>query len=317
MGIWGQDWSSYQSATPPTNGLSFAFVKITEGLSYTNPEWVSQRNTAKTDGLVFGGYHYPHMGNSVAAEADFFLGKVTWQSGDLICLDWEGYDAANQGVPRAQQAAYKDAWLHYVKGKMPHFRVGMYCDVDYWRNVDTSGYYGDFLWIATAGLPAGQPGITAPWLFHQYSANGTDHDYCHLASLADLRTWATVTGTPVITPPGNPNPPTTSSPEDDMPKWDDKPLTPSATPTTVLPPHGAAWSANPNRRLHLGMDSLTDPKASAVVRVALHDGNGWAPAQPITVTADGPTVDVPLTNQIEKVSLQTLASGVSYSVETW
>jgi hypothetical protein len=190
MGIWGQDWASYQSAAPATAGLSFAFVKVTEGLGYVNPRWVAQRDHAKAAGLVWGGYHYPHMANSVQAEADKFLSEVNWAPGDLVCLDWEGYDPANAGVPRSEQAAYKDAWLKYVKARLPHNPVGMYCNTDYWRNVDTTGFYGDFLWIATSGLPAGSPGIAAPWLFHQYGASGVDRDYCHLASTAALRSWA-------------------------------------------------------------------------------------------------------------------------------
>jgi hypothetical protein len=208
MGIWGEDWASYQSAAPDTSGLSFAFVKVTEGTGYVNPEWQSQRDHAKANGLVWGGYHYPHMGASVQAEADFFLSQAAWKPGDLVCLDWEGYDAANSAVSKADQAAYKDAWLRYVKSRLPHNPVGMYCNVDYWRNVDTTGYYGDFLWIATAGLPAGQPGITAPWLFHQYSAASVDHDYCHLASTQALRDWALAFASP-STPPGGTDMPMT------------------------------------------------------------------------------------------------------------
>ncbi|MEU8968178.1 glycoside hydrolase family 25 protein [Streptomyces monashensis] len=190
MGIYGQDWSSYQSAAPNTSGLSFAFTKITEGLGYINSEWASQRDHAKANGLVWGGYHYPHMANSVQAEANFFLAQVAWKPGDLVVLDWEGYDSANQGVSSNDQRAYKESWLRYVKGKLPHNPVGMYCNTDYWRGIDTTGFYQDFLWIATAGLSARQPGIQAPWLFHQYSASGVDRDYCHLGSTAELRTWA-------------------------------------------------------------------------------------------------------------------------------
>lgn len=191
MGIYGQDWASYQSSTPDTNGLSFAFVKVTEGLSYISPAWHTQRDHAKANGLVWGAYHYPHMGNSPQAEADYFLSQVAWQPGDMVVLDWEGYDSANTGVSAATMRAYKDAWLRYVKGRLPHNPVGMYANTDYWRNVDQSGFYGDFLWIATAGRSAGDPGIQAPWLFHQYSeAGGLDRDFCHLASTADLRNWA-------------------------------------------------------------------------------------------------------------------------------
>lgn len=189
-GVYGQDWASYQTNQPDTVGLGFVFVKVTEGLGYINPKWVDQRDHAKANGLVWGGYHYPHMGNSVQAEADRFLAEVAWQPGDMICLDWEGYDTANKNVPRAAQAAYKDAWLRYVKGRMPHNPVGMYANVDYWNNVDTSGYYADFLWIATAGRAAGNPGVLADWLFHQYTSDPVDTDFCHLGSVGELRAWA-------------------------------------------------------------------------------------------------------------------------------
>ena len=191
MGIYGQDWASYQPAQPATDGLSFAFVKVTEGLSYINSIWHTQRDHAKANGLVWGGYAYPHMANSPQAEADFFLSQVNWQPGDMVVLDWEGYDDANSLVSRATQAAYKDAWLRYVKSRLPHNRVGVYANTDYWRNVDTTSYCADFLWIATAGRNAGDPGISDPWMFHQYSeAGGLDRDYCHLATAADLRAWA-------------------------------------------------------------------------------------------------------------------------------
>ena len=205
MGIYGQDWSSYQDDQPDTSGLAFAFVKITEGLGYSNPRWVAQRDHAKANGLVWGGYHYPHMANDPHAEANAFLAQVAWQPGDLICLDWEGYDSANSGVPKADQAAYKDAWLRYVKQRMPHNPVGMYCNTDYWRNVDTTSYYQDFLWIATAGRAAGDPGIQTPWLFHQYSDTPVDSDYCHLGSTDELRSWALSFGAlPVPVPPTPP-----------------------------------------------------------------------------------------------------------------
>ena len=66
----GIDVSSYQSSSYSTSGLSFVFVKVTEGLSYVNPKWVAQRTTARKAGLVTGFYHYPHITNSPITEAD-------------------------------------------------------------------------------------------------------------------------------------------------------------------------------------------------------------------------------------------------------
>lgn len=191
MTIHGVDVSAYQSETYNTTGLDFVIVKATEGLSYTNPRMAAQAKRARDAGLVVGFYHYPHMGNDPIAEANYFLKKAPIQAGDIIVFDWEGYDAANKGVPKSRQIAYRDAWLAYVKGKLPTHRVGMYCNTDYWLNIDTSGNCGDFLWIATANRPAGQPGIQTAWTFHQYStAGGIDHDVANFPDRAALASWA-------------------------------------------------------------------------------------------------------------------------------
>lgn len=191
MTIKGIDVSGYQSATYSTADLDFVIVKVTEGLSYINPRWVAQRDRAKRAGLVWGAYHYPHMANDPIQEADYFLKQVAWAPGDIIVFDWEGYDSANTGVSKSRQLTYRDAWLTHVKAKMPGHRVGMYCNLDYWTNIDTTSNCGDFLWIATAGLPAGSPGVTHQWTFHQYSTAGDiDHDVANFASRAALAAWA-------------------------------------------------------------------------------------------------------------------------------
>lgn len=195
--IKGQDWSRYQSQHPDLTGLDFAFVKITEGLNYVNDYWVAQRDWAKSHGLVWGAYHYPHMANDPVAEADKFLAQVKWQPGDIIVLDWEGYDDANKGVSTSRQLAYRDAWLKYVKSKMPDHKVGMYCNKAYWTGIDKTSNCGDFLWIATGGLPAGEPGIKYDWTIHQYSTAGNiDHDVAKFSSRAEMAAWAKGTKTP-------------------------------------------------------------------------------------------------------------------------
>lgn len=91
---------------------------------------------------------------------------------------------------------------------------------------------------------------------------------------------------------------------------------PGPQPTVVLPPAGSAWTAYPNRRLHLGMDEIGTPNATASVRVAIHNGTTWRNST-VTVTAAGGRVDVDMTSADVKVSLQTTATGVGYAVETW
>ena len=201
----GIDVSSYQSISYSTTGLAFVGIKVTQGVTYVNPNWVGQRATARQAGLVPIFYHYPNITNSPAAEADHFLGQIKLEPGDVLCLDWEWY---GQNVTNTQARAYKTAWLAYVKAKVPGHRVILYCDRSVWTGVDTDSNAGDGLWIADY-VTAGQPRIQAKWLFHQYSDSPVDQDVASFATAADLKAWAGAsTPAPKPTPAPTPAPAT-------------------------------------------------------------------------------------------------------------
>lgn len=186
--ISGYDIAGYQPVNFSTAGIDFVFMKITEGTTYTNPNWVGQRATARAANLVCGFYHFVRPG-SMTAQADFFLSKIFLQPGDIIALDWE-----DTGVTSGQ----KDQWIRYVQTQRPGHRVILYCNKDYWLNRDASGFAGDGLWIADPDYPAGSPHITSPWLIHQYSeTNGYDHDVAQFSSRAAMSVWAGGEGAPV------------------------------------------------------------------------------------------------------------------------
>ncbi|MBC2874167.1 MULTISPECIES: glycoside hydrolase family 25 protein [Streptomyces] len=179
--IHGVDVSSYQSENYSVAGQDFAFVKVTEGMSYTNPKWVAQRDRARAAGLVVGYYHYVTPG-SMSAQADRFLGKIALRAGDVLALDWE-----ESGV----SCADKDRWLARVAARAPGHRVVLYCNRDFWFHRDTTSRAGDGLWIADPDHAAGRPGVQFPWTFHQYgTSGGIDRNVARFADRAALRSWA-------------------------------------------------------------------------------------------------------------------------------
>lgn len=302
MSVKGIDISSYQAGDFSTSGLSFVFVKVTEGLTYVNPKWPTQRATARKAGLATGFYHYPHIANSPTAEADHFLAQIALAAGDMIALDWEWY---GQSVSDATARAYKRSWISHVKAKAPGHRVGLYVDRSNWTTVDTDSYCGDFLWIADV-TTAGHPRIQHAWTFHQYSSSGgVDHDVANFGSAAALRAWAA--DSKATTPPE----------EDDMPQWHEGRVPAGPEAITVPVPHGDAWKAYPHRRLHLTYDQIGTKDATADVRVAVHGATSWNEPSVVKVPASGASVSVPLADTDVKVSLQTTSSGVSYALETW
>ncbi len=184
----GADISSYQPSDYSTAGLSFVFIKLTEGLSYVNPKWVAQRTTARHAGLVTGFYHYPHIANSPTEEADHFLNQINLTDGDVLCLDWEWY---GQSVTHARARTYKDTWISHIKAKAPKHRVIVYSDRSNWLDVGKDAKCGDGLWIADY-TTAGHPRVDHDWVFHQFTDSPIDKNVAKFDSVADLRSWAGV-----------------------------------------------------------------------------------------------------------------------------
>ncbi|MFJ9662540.1 glycoside hydrolase family 25 protein [Streptomyces griseoflavus] len=179
----GIDVSAYQSSSYDTDGLSFVFVKATEGRSYTNARLADQTKRARDAGLVVGFYHFLWPGN-LTAQAEYFVGKVPQERGDILAVDWE----TTGGGTRAG-ASEKDRFIREVKELRPDHRVVLYCNRDFWLNADTTSYAGDGLWIADY-VTAGKPRIEAAWRFHQYTDDPLDKNVADFPSRSSLAEWA-------------------------------------------------------------------------------------------------------------------------------
>ncbi|MFD8969495.1 MULTISPECIES: glycoside hydrolase family 25 protein [unclassified Streptomyces] len=180
MTVRGIDVSSHQNSTFSTNGLSFVFVKATEGVSYINPKMTAQAAHGRAAGLVVGFYHFLRPG-SMKAQARYFVEECASIEGDPLFADWE-----DDGVSCAE----KDAFLAEVKRlRGATHRVGLYCGQYYWLHRDTTSNAGDALWIADYVTP-GEPRIKARWRFHQYTDTPVDTNLGAFADRAALRKWA-------------------------------------------------------------------------------------------------------------------------------
>ncbi|MEU2375793.1 GH25 family lysozyme [Streptomyces misionensis] len=171
------------------DGEAAGVVKRTEGKGYTNPRASAQVAHGRKADLVIGHYHYPHIHDGAAADADYFLGRLgaDLRPGDVLALDWEWY--GQNGVSNAEADTFKDQWLARVRQKAPGHRIITYADRSNWLTVDQNSNVGDGLWIADY-VTAGKPRIKAKWLFHQFSSTPVDQDVANFADPAALRAWA-------------------------------------------------------------------------------------------------------------------------------
>jgi lysozyme len=168
----GLDVSSHQGRVDwdrvASGGYGFAYLKATEGVGYTDPEFTRNWKGVHEAGMVRGAYHYFTLCSSGAEQADDFLAAVPVDDTALPpAVDLE-FDGACENRPEAAQArAEVDAFVQRVE-KAWGRRVVVYSSAD-WRQ-----HYG--LEVAS-GRPSwwyedsGRPG-PADWSVWQVRFDG-------------------------------------------------------------------------------------------------------------------------------------------------
>lgn len=182
-------------------GYEFAFVRISDGTGFRDPQFATNWAGAKSAGLVRGIYQFFRPTQDVAAQADMVIAAVgARQPGDLPpVIDVE----ADGGLAPATVAARVRTWVDRVKaatGVDPIIYTGKY----FWRDEvgGPTSFANNPLWIAQYTSLC--PDLTAPWdtwAFWQFTESGSvagisggiDVDRFN-GSLDELRAFAGGTG---------------------------------------------------------------------------------------------------------------------------
>jgi GH25 family lysozyme M1 (1,4-beta-N-acetylmuramidase) len=195
--IYGTDVSNWQSEKFPltlSDGapVDFVIIQVTRGMDGVNEKWRGQVAWAREHGLAVGFYHFGKAADSPDAQARRFWAELHGKNGDQVLSGetlW--YDWENSGTPStAPTNAQKDQFITELKRLAPKRRVGLYCNVDFWKNRDTTDFYGDALWIASWSARDESPPIQTSWEIHQYADGpGIDHDRALFSSRDEMKVW--------------------------------------------------------------------------------------------------------------------------------
>ena len=167
---------SWQQAA--SSGASFAFIKATEGTTYTNRYFAGDYAAARDAGLVRSAYHYARPRADLATardQADFFVktAGVPSAKGDLpLTLDIE--EAG--GLAPTTLIAWTHAFVDEVRA-LTSRPVIIYTYPYFWQHAmaDTTDFADLPLWIASyrsGGPKQPLPGGWSSWTFWQYTASG-------------------------------------------------------------------------------------------------------------------------------------------------
>jgi len=172
--IYGADFSHWQGKIDWSKVTAkFVFLKCTEGTSYTDPTYDTNKKGARENNILVGSYHFA-KGLDAKKEAKYFYNSVgDFDDGELLALDFE--------ITIPNPVNWCLVFLEELE-KLCGFKPMIYLSHSFLKKYDwtpvSQGNYG--LWAARYGLNTGylmtayKPS-TGSWGFYaiwQYTSNG-------------------------------------------------------------------------------------------------------------------------------------------------
>jgi GH25 family lysozyme M1 (1,4-beta-N-acetylmuramidase) len=175
------DWAGYAAS-----GVTFAYVKATEGTGYSSDTFSKQYNGSYAAGMIRGAYHFALPDRSGgAAQASYFVSRGGGWSGDgrtlpgALDIEYNPYGATCYGLTAGQLVTWVADFSNTYRSLTGRDPV-LYTTADWWNQcTGSNASRGTInpLWVAryaaTAGdLPAGWQVYT----FWQYTSTPLDQD---------------------------------------------------------------------------------------------------------------------------------------------
>ncbi|KAF8609739.1 glycoside hydrolase family 25 protein [Ceratobasidium sp. AG-I] len=176
------DWAAQKSA-----GITFAYIKATEGTGYTNSYFSSQYSGSYNVGIIRGAYHFARPDVSTGAvQANYFIAHGGGWSADgktlpgALDIEYNPYGATCYGLSAASMVSWIKSFsdqYHSSTGRYPT----IYTTTDWWTTcTGNSAAFAstNALWIARYASAVGT--LPAGWAYHtfwQYSSSPIDQDY--------------------------------------------------------------------------------------------------------------------------------------------
>lgn len=160
-------WEEVKAMKVKDISLGFAFIKATEGISNTDPQFRRNWKRAKATGITRGAYHFFIGSKDGRMQAEHFIKKVDLEPGDLPpVLDVEQMN----GTPAVQLKKEVKEWLEIVENYYGVKPI-IYTNVDFYKRNLGEEFDHYPLWVAHY-YEQRQPRIQRGWIFWQHNDNG-------------------------------------------------------------------------------------------------------------------------------------------------
>ncbi len=164
------DWHTARAA-----GVSFAFIKATEGGDVADPLFPAHWASAAQAGVPRAAYHYYYFCRSPEEQARWFISHVPRDAAALPhVLDLEWTPRSKTCTKRPDGATVRDAAERFLALLTAHYgrRPIVYTTVDFYRDTGIGQLPDTEFWLRSV---AGHPDHVYPgqrWTFWQYTGTG-------------------------------------------------------------------------------------------------------------------------------------------------
>jgi lysozyme len=160
------DWRRVREA-----GIEFAFIRVSDGLTFEDPQFQANWSGAKKVGILRGAYQFFRPEESARAQADLMIAALARDPGELApVIDVE----VTGGRAPDKLAAAIRTWVERVRARTGREPI-VYTSPAFWRDhVGGADLTSQPLWLAHYTTEC--PRIPTPWTrwtFWQHSEHGT------------------------------------------------------------------------------------------------------------------------------------------------
>ena len=133
------------------DGVSFVYLKASEGKSYTDPSFKKNYTSVLKAGMKVGAYHFFRKKTDGVMQADNFIRAVDGRHLDLpLVVDVE--DWGNDGFVKNEQTV-KELLAMVNRLKKEGFEVMLYTNGDGYKNYIAGNLDGEYLWLCSFKSP--------------------------------------------------------------------------------------------------------------------------------------------------------------------
>ncbi|WP_372571904.1 glycoside hydrolase family 25 protein [Ruegeria jejuensis] len=166
----GIDWTAAKAS-----GISFVFIKATEGGDLVDPSFEDHRRGVRRAGVPYGAYHYFYFCRPAVEQARWFIKNVPRDRRALphvLDMEWNPHSPTCRKRPEGREVRAEAKRFLDILERHYGRRPIVYTTVDFYRDTGIGALSGTEFWLRSV---AGHPSETYPgadWTIWQYTGTG-------------------------------------------------------------------------------------------------------------------------------------------------